>query len=137
MLVLLIISWLLLFVEVTYAVIVWKPYTRAGIKISLWYLSFLLYVLFGLGCSIEYAFFGKEGITNRWTLSILSTENVIHFSFFWLVGTLAFVIGSSTASLWRGKTRRQPIRVIGMSEKDLMIAVHLTLVIAILSAIHM
>lgn len=137
MLVLLIISWFLLFFEVTYAVAVWKSYTRTRIKISLWYLSFLLYVLFGLGCSIEYAFFGKAGITNRWTLSILSTENVIHFSFLWLIGTLAFVIGTSTASLWRGKTRRQPIRAIGMSEEDLMIAVHLTLIIAVVSAIHM
>jgi len=134
------VSWLLLIVLVTYIQVVRVGDKRKQLKIrlNLWYLSFLLYALFGLGCTVEYLFFGNTGITNRWTLRVLTRNNVCTFSFLWLIGAFTFVIGSIIAvTSFRRKTTYQPVPVNQMSQRDLILAVHLAFLIFLFSAIHM
>lgn len=88
------ISWIMLFIITTKFVIWKKCKNRILLRLSLWYLSFLLMFLFGGISLMEYLIAGAENITNRWILAILSEDNILLYSSLWLISATSFVLGS-------------------------------------------
>jgi hypothetical protein len=85
-------AWIIFFTIISFTIIK-KNKKDLIIKLKLWYLaSCFLFIIGGLSL-IEYLIFGDTNITNRWTLAVLSEENIYLFSSLWFISAIFFVIG--------------------------------------------
>lgn len=106
------------------------------VKPMIWFLAFLLFFIFGGISLMEYLIFGGKGVTNRWTLAVLSDENIYLFSSLWFISAVCFTIAAmlSYNAFMRMTLTWNKAHVWSGYELD--IAVHIALILAVSSAVY-
>lgn len=128
-------GWIVLFL-VTSLIVTKRSAQGLVIKPMLWYLALLLFILLGGFSLLEYLIFGEKGITNRWTLAVLSEENVYLFSSLWFISAASFAVAAilTHVALMRTTSTWNKLRV--WERHELNIAVHIAFALALFSAMH-
>lgn len=130
-------SWVGLFFIGSFT-IVKKSKKDLFIKPTLWFFSFLLFILLGGGTLIEYLTIGDEGLTNRWALAVLSTENIFLFSLLWFISGCFFTIAAilATSILTPKAACQLNYKFQTWKYHEITIAVNVAFIFAILSVIY-
>lgn len=128
-------GWIGLFLVASFIV---TKRSRQGlvIKPMLWYLALLLMILFGGLSLVEYLFFGAKGITNRWTLAVLSEENVYLFSSLWFISAASFAVAAILTHVGPMRTTSTWNKFRVWEHRELNIALHIAFALALFSAMH-
>ena len=131
----LMLGWIVLFL-VTSLIVTKRSAQGLVIKPMIWYLALLLFILLGGFSLVEYLILGEKGITNRWTLAVLSEENVYLFSALWFISATSFAVAAILTHVgpMRPTSTWNKLRV--WERHELNIAVHIAFALALFSAMH-